>query len=57
MLQQITAGADVGVGQLITLALDLGSYRVGQPTSFSLSSPPGPAFPSVAAGVGEGQLP
>lgn len=29
------------MGQLITLALDLGSCGVGQPASSSLSSPPG----------------
>ena len=33
VFQQIIDGMDVGVGQLITLFLGLGSYRIDQPTS------------------------
>lgn len=37
ILQQIIEGVDVGLGQLITLVLGLGSCRDGRPTSYPLS--------------------
>lgn len=40
VFQQIADGIDLGVGQLITLVLGLGSCRVGQPASSPLSPPP-----------------
>ena len=40
MLLQIIIWVDVGVGQLITLVLGLGSYRVRQSASSLGSSPP-----------------
>ena len=40
VLQQLTDGVDVGLGQLKALDLSLGGSRVGQPTSSPAPTPP-----------------
>ena len=51
MLQQFIDEVDVGVSSLRHLVLGLGGGRVGQPTSFPLSSPPGEALQYFTTGL------